>query len=168
MLYTSWPNEPVEKKFENFTKYFLKNKESIKKMIHDSEFGWGRYDRHKPKCSEFKPAPMNSGWTETLGNGWAVWEKSWTFDRIFLEEQGGHKKKYMIPNSGEGDMAKNKAECPVFEPAPMNSNWTEVSGRPHFLPLVWCETLGNWPWRHSKMNYTLALHWTVNEPTQGS
>ena len=62
----------------------------------------------------------------------------------------------------------NKPKCSVFEPAPMNSNWTEVLGKPHFLSLAWCEQLGNWPWRHSKMNYTLALHWTTGEPTQGS
>ena len=37
-------------------------------------------------------APMNSSWTETLGTGRAGWEKNWNFDRIFLEEQGVHKK----------------------------------------------------------------------------
>ena len=76
-------------------------------MVHNSEFEWGRYDRNKPKCS-------------------------------------------------------------VFEPAPMNFNWTEVLRVPHFLSLAWCEQLGNWPWKHSKMNYTFILHWIVDEPTQGS
>ena len=96
-----------KKKIEILTEYSLKNKESIKKMVRDFEFGWGRYDRNKPKCS-------------------------------------------------------------VFELALMNSNWTKVLGRPHFLSLARCEQLGNWPWWHSKMNYTLALHWTADEPTQGS
>ena len=30
---------PVENKFENLAKYSLKNKESIKKMVQNSEFG---------------------------------------------------------------------------------------------------------------------------------
>ena len=137
-------------------------------MVHDSEFGWGRYDRNKPKCSVFKLAPMNSNWTEALGTSRAGWEKNWNFDIIFLEEQGVYKKMVHDSEFEWGRYDWNKAECPVFEPAPMNSNWTEVLGSPHFLPLAWCEQLGNWPWRHSKMNYTLALHWTTNEPTQGS
>ena len=123
--------------------------------------------KSKAECPVFELAPMNSNWTKALGTGRAGWEENWNFDRIFLEEQGVHKKRYMIPSSGEGDIVKNKAECPIFEPAPMNSNWTEVLRRPHFLSLAWCEQLGNSPWQHSKMNYTLALHWTVDEPTQG-
>ena len=108
------PIEPVDHPIDRLRKILKfwhnipkKNKESNKKTVHDSEIGWGRYDRNKPKCS-------------------------------------------------------------IFELAPMNSNWTEVLGRPHFLSLAWCEQLGNWPWWHSKMNYTLALHWTADEPTQGS
>ena len=72
------PVEPVEKKIWSFEKYFLKNKESIKKMVHDSEFGWGRYDRNKPKCSVFEPAPMNLGWTETLGTSLPSFSMMWT------------------------------------------------------------------------------------------
>ena len=52
--------DPIEKKFEILTECFLTKKESIKKMVHDSEFGWGRYDQNKPKCFEFEPTPMNS------------------------------------------------------------------------------------------------------------
>ena len=59
--------EPVEKKFEILKKCSLTNKESIKKMVCDSEFRWGKYDQNKPMCSEFKPAPMNSDWTEIFG-----------------------------------------------------------------------------------------------------
>ena len=98
---TGWEN------YQILTQYSLKNKESNKQTMRNSEIGWGRYDRNKPKYS-------------------------------------------------------------VFELAPMNSNWTKVLGRPHFLPLAWCEQLWNWPWQHSKMNYTLALHWTADEPIQGS
>ena len=61
-------------------------------MVRNSEFGWGRYDRNKPKCSVFKLAPMNSNWTEALGTSRAGWEKNWNFDIIFLEEQGVYKK----------------------------------------------------------------------------
>ena len=50
----------VEKKFENLKECFLKNKESIKKMVRDSEFECERYDQNKLKCSEFEHAPMNS------------------------------------------------------------------------------------------------------------
>ena len=56
----------VEKKFENLKECFLKNKESIKKMVRDSEFECERYDQNKLKCSEFEHAPMNSNWTEIL------------------------------------------------------------------------------------------------------
>ena len=38
-----------------------------KKPVHNSEFGWGRYDQNKPRCSVFEPAPTNSNWTEVLG-----------------------------------------------------------------------------------------------------
>ena len=76
----------------------------------------------------------------------------------------------MVRNSefGWGRYDQNKPKCSIFEPTPMNSNWIEVLQRPHFLSLACCEQLGNWPWRNSKMNYTLALYWTANEPTQGS
>ena len=59
--------ELVEKKFEILTECSLKNKESIKKMVHDSEFEWERYVQNKCKCSKFEPAPMNSNWTEIFG-----------------------------------------------------------------------------------------------------
>ena len=36
-------------------------------MVHDSEFGWERYDQNKIRCSVFKPAPTNSNWTKVLG-----------------------------------------------------------------------------------------------------
>ena len=180
-------------------------------MLCSFEFGWKRYDRNKPKCSIFEPAPMNSGWTETLGTDRVGWEINWNFDRIFFKKQGVHKKWYVILSSDEGDMIetspsapysnlllwtlaelklwgpvesvekkieilieyslknkvslkkmvhdsefrwgrydRNKPKCFVFKPAPMNSNWTEVLGRPHFLSLAWYEQLGNWPWRHPK------------------
>ena len=32
------PVKPVEKKFENLKEYSLKNKESLKKTVHDSKF----------------------------------------------------------------------------------------------------------------------------------
>ena len=74
-------------KFWNFDRIFLEEQGVHKKMVHDYEFGWGRYDRNKPKCSEFRHAPMNSNWTKTLGTSQASWEKIWKFERIFLEEQ---------------------------------------------------------------------------------
>ena len=67
--------KPIEKNFEILTEYSLKNKESIKKMVHNSDLRWGRYDQNKTKCSKFRHAPMNSSWTETLGTGWSDWEK---------------------------------------------------------------------------------------------
>ena len=54
--------------------------------MHDSEFGWGRYGLNKPKCSVFELAPMNFGWTKTLGTGRTDWEKILNFERILLEE----------------------------------------------------------------------------------
>ena len=33
------PVEPIEKNYEILTEFFLKNKESIKKTVHNSEFG---------------------------------------------------------------------------------------------------------------------------------
>ena len=120
--------EPVEKIFSILKEYSLKNNESIKKTVHDSEFGCGRYDWNKPKCSVFKHAPMNFDWTETLGIGRSGREQIWNFGKIFLEEQGVHKK--MVHNSefGWGRYCRNKLKCSVFEPAPMNSNWTETLG----------------------------------------
>ena len=57
----------LKKKIKILTKCSLINKESIKKTIHDYEFGWGRYDQNKLKCSEFRPASMNFAWTEIFG-----------------------------------------------------------------------------------------------------
>ena len=36
------------------------------------------------------------------------------------------------------------------------------------FPMAWCEQLGKLAMMDSKMNYTSALHWFANEPTQGS
>ena len=91
-------------------------------MVNDSKFGWGKYDWNKPKCSVFEPTPMNSGWTETLGTSPTSWEKIWNFDRIFLGEQGVHKKNGVWFWVVWGRYDQNKPKCSVFEPAPMNSN----------------------------------------------
>ena len=48
-----------------------------KKVAHDYEFGWGRYDRDKPKCFVFEPAPMNLGWTESLGTSLPFFSMMW-------------------------------------------------------------------------------------------
>ena len=45
--------ELIEKNFEILIECSLKNKESIKKMVCDSELRWERYDQNKPECSEF-------------------------------------------------------------------------------------------------------------------
>ena len=45
--------QTVEKNYEFLIKTSLENKESKKKMVHDSEFRQGRYNRNKIKCSEF-------------------------------------------------------------------------------------------------------------------
>ena len=108
--------------------YSLKNRESIKKTVQDSKFGWGRYDRNKPKCSEFRHAPMNYDWTETLGIGWAGWENIFNFERIFLEEQWDHKKMVHDSEFGWGRYDWNKPKCSVFKHAPMNFDWTETLG----------------------------------------
>ena len=68
----------------------------------------------------------------------------------------------------EGDMIKTSPSAPYSNLLLRTPTELEFLGRPHFLSLAWCEQLGNWPWRHSKMNYPLALHWTADEPTQGS
>ena len=38
-----------------------------KKMVHNSEFGWGRYGQNRPKCSELRHTPINSNWAKTSG-----------------------------------------------------------------------------------------------------
>ena len=77
------PIEPVEKKFEILIKCSLKNKESNKKTMRHSEFGWVRYDQNKPKCFEFEPAPMNSNWTEIFGGpNFLPYSMMWTTREI--------------------------------------------------------------------------------------
>ena len=78
MLYTSWPNEPVkplEKKFENLTKYSLKNKESIKKWYTIPSSDEGDMIETSPTLDELKL--------------WGLVEPVETQfdDSIFLEEQ---------------------------------------------------------------------------------
>ena len=60
VLYTYCPDEPVkpigqtiEKNYEFLIETSLVNKESKKKIAHDSVFGKGRYDRNNLKCSKF-------------------------------------------------------------------------------------------------------------------
>ena len=96
------------------------------------------------------------------------WEKLSKFEQYSLKNKESNKK---MVRDFEFEWERydwNKPKCSVFEHAHMNSNWVEVLGRPHFLSLARCEELGNWPWWHSKMNYTLALHWIADELTQGS
>ena len=73
----------LRKKIEILKEFSLNNKESIKKMVCDSEFGWGRYDQNKPKCSEFELAPMNSNWTEIFrGPHFLPYSMRWTTREI--------------------------------------------------------------------------------------
>ena len=54
------PVEPVAKNLENLIECFWKSKESMKKMVCNSEFEWESYDQNKPECSEPQHAPINS------------------------------------------------------------------------------------------------------------
>ena len=69
VFYTNWLDEPIEpdsnqsNQWQNFLKIwqnvFGRIRNPWKKPVHDSEFGWGRYDQNKPKFSEFRHASMN-------------------------------------------------------------------------------------------------------------
>ena len=119
-------------KAQNGSKIFPK---MYLELMGPSHVGFG-LQNHQNQCS-IQVGPTNR--LNRLPTSLAGWDKNSNLDRISLKEQGIHKKRYVIRSSDKGNMAKNKAECLVFEPTPMNSNWTEVLGRPHFLPLAWCE-----------------------------
>ena len=78
------------------------------------------------------------------------------------------KKWFTIPSSDEGDMITTSPGAPYSNLLRRTPIELKFCGRPHFLLLAWCEQLRSWPWRHSKINYTLGLHWTAYEPAQGS
>ena len=69
--------EPIEKKFEILIEYSLKNKESIKKTVCDSEFKWGRYDLNKPKMGHGGAIQKKLGACDTLKIKASVEGQNW-------------------------------------------------------------------------------------------
>ena len=120
VFYTSWLNEPVESnRLQNILKIWQNVPRRVrnpwKKMVHDSEFGRGRYDQNNYQKSVFytdwldepvEPAEPDANQSNRL-------QKFWKFDRMFLEEWGIHEKKWCaIPCSEKGDMIKTSPSAP--------------------------------------------------------
>ena len=96
----------TREKIWNFDRIFLEEQGVHKKKpMHNSEFGWQRYDRNKSKCSIFEPAPMNSDLTKTLRTGRDNWEKNLKiWQNIPWRTRNPLRKCWAIPSSDEGDM----------------------------------------------------------------
>ena len=69
---------------------------------------------------------MNSNWTETLGIGQVGWEKILNFDRIFLKEQGFHKKIVRNSKFEWGRYDRNNPQRGAMA-VPYEKNWVYMT-----------------------------------------